>query len=103
MFSCRDVKVAMLARDEEQLLQKHLPQWRDIGDSFLIGLDSRNQDASATLAVSLLAPKKLQVYEFEFNGFGPSKTRLLEVGGSRIHDGCKFLRCFETHSCKNGL
>ena len=34
----------MLARNEEQLLKKHLKLWRDVGDSFLIGLDSRNQD-----------------------------------------------------------
>lgn len=37
-------QVAMLARDEEQLLKKHLVHWRGIGDSFLIGLDSRNKD-----------------------------------------------------------
>lgn len=36
-------QVAMLARDEEQLLRKHLPLWRDIGDCFVLGLDSRNQ------------------------------------------------------------
>ena len=37
-------QVAMLARDEEQLLQKHLVHWRGIGDAFLIGLDSRNKE-----------------------------------------------------------
>ncbi len=34
----------MLARDEEHLLEKHLPYWREICDSFLLGLDSRNKD-----------------------------------------------------------
>ena len=34
----------MLARDEEELLKKHLKLWREVGDSFLLGLDSRNQD-----------------------------------------------------------
>lgn len=35
----------MLARDEEHLLEKHLPYWREICDSFLLGLDSRNKDS----------------------------------------------------------
>ena len=38
-------QVAMLARDEEHLLEKHLPYWREICDSFLLGLDSRNKDS----------------------------------------------------------
>ncbi|CAJ1360623.1 unnamed protein product [Effrenium voratum] len=70
--------VAMLARDEEQLLRKHLPLWRDIGDCFVLGLDSRNQDASEEIASELLVPKPAQVFHFDFEGFGSAKTRLLQ-------------------------
>ena len=47
-------QVAMLARDEEHLLEKHLPHWREICDSFLLGLDSRNKD-SVENVMSLLS------------------------------------------------
>lgn len=47
-------QVAMLARDEEHLLEKHLPYWREICDSFLLGLDSRNKD-SVENVMSLLS------------------------------------------------
>eukprot|EP00439_Symbiodinium_sp_Y106_P044603 s467_g5.t1 len=70
--------VAMLARDEELLLKKHLPAWKQVGDSFLLGLDSRTQDDSAAVALSLLAPKPLQVYHFDFDGFGSAKSKLLQ-------------------------
>ena len=30
-------------------------------------------------ASRLLAPKAVEIYHFDFNGFGPSKTKLLEV------------------------
>ena len=39
-------QVAMLSRDEEHLLKQHLSLWREIGDCFLIGLDSRNKDST---------------------------------------------------------
>ncbi|OLP74327.1 hypothetical protein AK812_SmicGene46165 [Symbiodinium microadriaticum] len=44
--------VAMLARDEEALLKKHLPAWKQVGDSFLLGLDSRTQALEGVMVQS---------------------------------------------------
>ncbi|CAK9069806.1 unnamed protein product [Durusdinium trenchii] len=76
--------VAMLSRDEEHLLKQHLSLWREIGDCFLIGLDSRNKDRSEATARRLLVPKELEVYHFDFVGFGPAKSQLLQESYQRF-------------------
>ncbi|CAK9069809.1 unnamed protein product [Durusdinium trenchii] len=77
-------QVAMLSRDEEHLLKQHLSLWREIGDCFLIGLDSRNKDRSEATARRLLVPKELEVYHFDFVGFGPAKSQLLQESYQRF-------------------
>ncbi|CAE7535356.1 Cyb5d2, partial [Symbiodinium natans] len=78
--------VAMLGRDEEALLRKHLPAWKQVGDAFLLGLDARTQDDSAGAARSVLEAKPLQVYHFDFDGFGAAKSRLLQESHARFPD-----------------
>lgn len=70
--------IAMLARDEEGMLRRHLPEWRHLADAFVLGIDSRTLDRSENVAHEVLAPALTETYKFDFTGFGPAKSRLLE-------------------------
>jgi len=80
------VVVAMLSCNEEDLLRVNLPKWRGVGDYFLVGIDSKTQDGSEAVVQEVLNGAPYAIFPFEFDGFGPTKTLMLDLAHQHFGD-----------------
>lgn len=56
----QDISLCLLliVRDEEESLKKNLPVWRDVADCFVVGVDDRTTDRTATTIQEVLGDDK---------------------------------------------
>lgn len=70
----------MLIKDEEEHLNRTLPQWARIISAWVIGVDDANSDASREVIQQHLGHIPGQIVTVHFDGMGPTWSRLCRKG-----------------------
>jgi len=70
----------MLIKNEAEHLERSLPKWAKIIDYWIIGVDDQNTDSSPEIIQKYLGHIPGEIVIVEFDGMGPTWTKLVEVG-----------------------
>jgi hypothetical protein len=80
LYSISSLVICMMIRDEAVNLKVNLPLWAKVADSFVLLVDNRTVDQSKEVIANVLteAKKKFIVLDYQFQGFGQSRTLSLQ-------------------------
>ena len=90
---CCSVVITMISRDEEVNFRSNLALWLPIAEYFAILVDSRTTDDSVKVIEAVLRGRVrgFHTEAYEFTGFGPARTKSLQVAWSHFPEATHVL------------